>query len=657
MTERVQKLREHILTGAYKTQRTDTPMFGGQEVNKACPDDMFIKMLKEEKPVVLPGDRIGFYMYHTDRPKWRGADAEGNFIPNYGTYLAKGFGGVYQELKEKLGKGDKEQDAFVEKALALLESVFDYCQRYKAVAPKELKKVLERVPYHAPESYHEALVLVRMMIHLQRMNHTVHVTLGRFDQYMYPYYKMDVERGASHDELLELTEEFFLSLNVDTDLYAGVQKGDNGQAMVLGGTNADGSSAFNELSRICMEASLELNLIDPKINLRVSKNTPMSLYRFGTELTKQGMGFPQYCNDDVVIPGLIALGYAPEDAQNYGVAACWEYIMPDVSHDIPNIQAMNFPKVVNQAIREHLTKVDSYDTFLACVKETLEKECDRLIDTVVYEDNPSVFHSLFFDPCIEQARDYSTGVCKYNNIGFHGVGIANAADALAAVKKRVFEEKTVSPEALLLALDANFEGYESLRHSLMECPKMGNNDDYVDDLACFLMETFSETLKNRRDKRGNRVRPGTGSAMYYLWSAEEVGATADGRLAQNAFGCSFSPAITSKLNGPLSVIQSFTKFDMTKIINGGPLTMEIHDTTFRNEFGMTKVAQLVKAFVDLGGHQLQLNAINRDKLLDAQKHPENYKGLIVRVWGWSGYFNELDVAYQNHVIARTEFAV
>lgn len=194
-----------------------------------------------------------------------------------------------------------------------------------------------------------------------------------------------------------------------------------------------------------------------------------------------------------------------------------------------------------------------------------------------------------------------------------------------------------------------------LRNQLLSYPKMGNNDDYVDSLASEIMEAFSGYLNGKPNGAGGIFRAGTGSAMEYLFSAARVGATPDGRKAGQPYGSSFSPAITTKLEGPLSCIQSFTKFDMSKIINGGPLTMEIHDTVFRNEDGIRKVAQLVKGFIDLGGHQLQLNSINRDRLLDAQKHPEDHQNLIVRVWGWSGYFNELDKAYQDHIIQRTEF--
>ncbi len=275
MTERVQTLLKNLRSGAYKSYRTETPLAFETE-NQDC-DMLFQKCIEAEQPVIPEGDRMGFYIYHKQRPKWRGHDAEGNFIPNYKTYLTKGMGGVYEDLKTKLETANPEQKAFAETAISVLESVFAYCDKYQNAASGDLKEALKHVPYHAPKSYYEALVMVRILIHLQRLHYTSHVTLGRFDQYMYPFYKMDVQAGISHDEILELTEEFFISLNVDTDLYHGIQQGDNGQSMVLGGTNMDGSSAFNELSRICMEASLELNLIDPKINLRVSKETPFSL--------------------------------------------------------------------------------------------------------------------------------------------------------------------------------------------------------------------------------------------------------------------------------------------------------------------------------------------------------------------------------------------
>ena len=192
---------------------------------------------------------------------------------------------------------------------------------------------------------------------------------------------------------------------------------------------------------------------------------------------------------------------------------------------------------------------------------------------------------------------------------------------------------------------------------LISSPKMGDNDDYVDSLATEIIQAFSDNMNGRDNGIGGVWRAGTGSAMEYIWRGEECPATADGRRSGEPYSSSFSPSLDVKNNGLLSVIQSFTKYDMKNIINGGPLTVEIHDSVLRSDVGISKVAMLVKTFIALGGHQLQLNSVNRERLLDAQANPEKYPGLIVRVWGWSGYFSELDVKYQNHIIRRVEHTI
>lgn len=446
-----------------------------------------------------------------------------------------------------------------------------------------------------------------------------------------------------------------MALNYDSDLYRGVQQGDNGQSMVLGRFDRDGNSVYNELSDMCLDASLELGLIDPKINLRVSQKTPDELLLKATQLTKQGLGFPQYCNDDVVIPGLIKLGYDEDDAYNYVVAACWEHIIPGCGADIPNRRTLNFPLVVNRVLHERLCQCSSFDELMVQVELAIQKECD----TIVQETKDSYIScpllSIYTDGCIESLTDMWQGGAKYHNFGCHGARIANATDALAAVKQCVFKEHTMMPQALLDALNQNFSGLSELRNQLRACPKMGNNNPEADDISIMLMTYFSKHLNNRDNGYGGIWRAGTGSAMEYILSAQHCPATADGRLAGEPYSSSFSPSLDVKANGLLSILQSFTKFDMTNIINGGPLTLEIHDSLFRNEIGISKVAMLVKLYIQLGGHQLQLNSINREKLIDAQKPPENYPNLIVRVWGWSGYFNELDLKYQNHIIRRCEY--
>ena len=438
-------------------------------------------------------------------------------------------------------------------------------------------------------------------------------------------------------------------------MYPGVQQGDNGQSLVLGGVNADGDPVWNELSELCLEASLSLNLIDPKINIRVSKETPFSVYEKGTLLTKQGLGFPQYSNDDVVIPALCKMGYDLCDARNYVVAACWEFIIPGVAYEIPNVDALNYPGIVLDVIKEKLVGVHSFDELLSEVKARIQSVCFSLAEgTKNIFVEPSPFQSIVMTDCIERAQDISEGA-KYNNYGFHGAGLSTAADSLAAVKKLVFEEKAVTAQELICALDNDFNGYGNLRAQCLACPKMGNNDDFVDGIAVALTDCFADSLAGLKNERGGIFRAGTGSAMYYIWYSEKLGATPDGRKKGEPFSANYSPSLNVKFDGVLSVIHSFTKPHLERVCNGGPLTLEFHDTLFRNEEGTQKVARLVKLFVENGGHQLQLNAINRETLLDAQKHPEDHKNLIVRVWGWSGYFNELDLEYQNHIIKRIEF--
>lgn len=263
--------------------------------------------------------------------------------------------------------------------------------------------------------------------------------------------------------------------------------------------------------------------------------------------------------------------------------------------------------------------------------------------------------SVFIDGCIETLTDGLRRGGTYMNYGCHGTGIANAADALAAVKKVIYDERLLLPQEILNALEADFEGYSEIRNLLKNCPKMGNNDDYVDTIAMNLMDVFAQNMNNRPNGAGGIWRAGTGSAQAYILSAGECKATCDGRKAGEPYSSSFSPSLDVKPNGLLSVISSFTKYDMTNIINGGPLTIEIHDSVLRNDIGIRKTAALVKCFIDMGGHQFQINSINGDILRDAQKNPEKHAGLIVRVWGWSGYFNELDKEYQNHIIRRCEF--
>lgn len=581
-----------------------------------------------------------------------------NINPDYNSLMDAGFNRKRKEIAEARTGADEQAAAYLDALLETLDLIEEFAGRYARAAKdagnEGMAAILQKIPAHKPESFQEALQFFRLLHYCLWCSFNYHNTIGRFDQYMYPYLRADLEKGVlDRGSALELLEEFFISFNIDSDLYTGMQQGD----MVLGGKDRDGKDLYNELSDLCIQASLELKLIDPKINLRVCKDTPLSRYERGTQLTKQGLGFPQYCNDEIVIPALLRWGYEEADAYDYVVAACWEFIIPGKGMDIPNIDGLSFPQVIADCM-ELLPRCRDFSEFQQEVKNCIRENIQKM--TAKYQNvylEPSPLMSLMMDGCISRGQDVSMG-CKYNNYGIHGSGISTGADSLAAIKRFVYEEKSITAIELTEALRTDFKGKENLRNRLRyEGPKMGNDDDVADSHAVWLLDCFAESLEGIHNDRHGIYRAGTGSAMYYIWHSSSLQATPDGRDAGEEFACNYSPSLFSRCEGPVSVIKSFAKPDLVKVSNGGPLTIELYDRLFRNEDSICKVAMFVKSFMDMGGHQMQINAVNREKLLDAKAHPENYRNLIVRVWGWSGYFVELDEVYQDQIIKRMELMV
>ncbi len=659
-------LRRYIVDKKHHQFRKDHPelehlaeRFAGEELSpKERMTRRFELAASLEEPVLLPEEQICFMRTVKKLPdcftqdEWDEIKKHhfihelgymSNLSPNYERVIA---GGLLAERE----KAD-------EYGVRIIDAILDLTERYRRKAMEEgredIAQVLARVPAYGATNFREALQSFRIIHYSLWLEGDYHVTTGRFDKYMYPYLKADMDRGLyTRESALELLEDFFLSFNKDSDLYPGVQQGDNGQSMVLGGIDENGRPVFNLLSELCLEASRHLMLIDPKINLRVDKNTPLRIYELGSELTKAGLGFPQYSNDDVVIKGLEKLGYEHKDACDYVVAACWEFIIPKVGADVANIAALSFPKVVDVCLHRDLESCDTFEAFMDCIREEIGRECDEICGGI---------QDLWFVPSPLMNIMIDGGVydgAKYNNFGIHGTGIATAADSLAVISKYVYDEKRFDAKTLIEAVDSDFAEHGELLPLLRnEAPKMGNNEDLPDSLGVDLLGSFAASLKGRKNCRGGIYRAGTGTAMYYLWHADQIGASPDGRRAGEPFGTNFSASLFARINGPLSVVRSFTKPDFTDSINGGPLTMEFAASMFRDPDSVSKVAALVKAFIDMGGHQMQLNAVNSELLRDAQIHPEEHRQLVVRIWGWSAYFVELDRAYQDHVLARQQYVV
>lgn len=687
MKTRLKNLKEYILDKKHHQFRRTPEELELQHLNETfqkenvhpvkrsaiCLSELFNK----ENPVILPEEKIVFTRTITAIPdiytpfEWdeikkhhyiheRGTVC--NISPDYEYTLKNGLEARKEEIRQRFEGGgvDEEGVAFLNAAFdcitALQGLIGKYAEYALSIGETETAEILQTIKTKGAGSFREALQLLRVLHFSIWEASNYHNTFGRFDQYMYPYYVNDIRNGVlTEEEAFDLLEEFFLVCNKDSDLYPGMQQGDNGQSLVLGGRSVSGEYLFNNLSKMCLKASYELEMIDPKINIRVDKDTPAEVYEMGSKLTKIGLGFPQYSNDDIVIPGLIRKGYSIEDASDYVVAACWEFIIPKVAMDIPNIDAVSLIECVTDHLKE-LNTCKDYNSFYHLVEKEI---CNRVECICSRHRNlymiPSPMMSVLMDGTIERARDISEG-SKYNNYGIHGTGIATAVDSLVAIKKYYFEEKKFDYETFISALSNNFRGEEELQHLLRkEAPKMGQDDDDVDLIAKDLLNSFDQALSDKTNERGGIYRAGTGTAMYYIFHSNHLGATPDGRKAGEVIPANYSPSLFIKHKGPLSVIKSFTKQDLTNVINGGPLTLEFDQSVFRNEESIAKLGMLVRTFIHLGGHQLQLNTVSRDKLLDAKANPDNYRNLIVRVWGWSGYFVELDECYQNHVIERIKF--
>lgn len=654
-----QKLLDYILAKKHHAFREDYTVNLSEIYKEAgmTPEermaDRFERLSKAQKPHILPDEQICFVRTTKQIPdcftedEWKEIKSK-HFIHELG-YISNLSPDYEKAIKNGLLALRETADQYGKRAIDNIIALSDrYREEALRVGREDIAAVLERVPRYGATSFREALQMFRILHFSLWLEGNYHNTCGRFDKYMYPFYKADIDKGIlDESSALALLEDFFISFNKDSDLYVGVQQGDNGQSMVLGGIDENGNEVFNDLSKLCLIASRNLKLIDPKINLRVSKKTPMEEYLLGTELTKAGLGFPQYSNDDVVIEGLIKKGYDPKDAANYAVAACWEFIIPGVGFDVANIGAMSYPKAVDRVLHSCFTSCKSFDEVMDAVKNEITAECESIMAKI--KDLwfvPSPFMSVMLDEI------------KYRNFGFHGTGIATAADSLAAIKKYVFDEKYISAENMVKAVDDNFEHYPDLLYKLRnEAPKMGNDDDYVDDISVRLLDMFAAALDGKTNCCGGCYRAGTGSAMFYLWHADEIGASPDGRRKGEPFGTNFSASLFAKIAGPVSVVKSFSKQHFVNAMNGGPLTLEFHNSVFKGDDALEKVASIVKYFIDRGGHQLQLNAVNLETMKDAQIHPEDHQRLVVRIWGWSAYFVELDKAYQDHVIARQEYSV
>ena len=693
LTERLKQMRDFSQQRQYKQYRTDIN-FDCLRTLKKLKYDMTQRsafllkvMCDAEDPIVFKDEKISFIRTKNNIPAYynkkvlkkyykykKGMVFEPfhNICPDYSILLTKGLENIRKEAELELpNKKNKKEKVFLNSVISTIDSVLSLAKRYelsaKAVGNEIIAELFSRVPRYPAQTFHEALQSVRFISSMFNMVDNYQFGFGRMDQYLWKFYDNDIKSDRlTREQAKELLEEFFISLNKDTDLYRGIQQGDNGQSVMLGGCKSeDGSSAINDLTYLILEVSRNLKLIDPKINFRIDSNTPDDLLELGCELTKCGLGFPQYSNDEVVIPALVKAGYSLEDARNYTVAACWEFIIPGKGLDIVNQGAVSFPYAVDWAFEESMKSFFGFNEKIFCqlIHKSIEKQTKNILKKRDIKTLPSPFASIFFDGTIANHKDASE-CAIYKNIGIHGAGSANAADAIVAIKTIYKETGIKGLKKLLSAKSANFKGYDELFKKVHDdMPKVGNADDRADLELKFLFDCFADVCDKLSVKEKKGIRAGSGSAMYYIWLTDSnkkdieprIKATADGRLVGEPLSTSLAPSHGIKVDGVLSVLKSYSVIDYSRIMNGGPITIELSPSVFNSDEGIKKLAQLLKYFVKLGNQQLQLNVLDASVLEDAIAHPEKHRNLIVRVWGWSGYFTELAPEYQQHVLNRHKY--
>lgn len=569
--------------------------------------DRFALAASQEVPYIAEGEKIVFVRTVTDLPdiltpaEWEamrgrahihGLGYVSGICPDYTAVIRDGLMSCY-------GQADYCQRVEIHAILALADR---YREEALRQGREDIAAVLERVPRYGARTLHEALQALRILHYALWLEGEYHNNIGRFDVLMRPYYERSRAAGMSREEAYDLILDFFLSLNKDSDLYAGGCEGDAGQSMVLGGQVRPMATAFCALSELCLEAALDLGLTAPRITLRVSRETPLSVFEKATELTERGRGFLQYSNDDVIIPGLLSLGYDEWDVYGYAVTAGGEPIIPGLGDDIPNIASLNMPMLAGRAIREALAADEDFPALRARFSAILREETERINESIRdVEFLPSPFLDLF------------GRMRRYRNFGIHGSGIFEAVDALAAVEKYVYDEESVTREELLSALDADFEGYPELCYRLRyEAPKCGQDDNDTNLLLRFVLGAMADACDGLKNCFGGVLRAGTGTATDCPCHPEEHGATADGRHAGEPYGVGFSPSLFARIPAPFSVIRSVTDWPLRRNINGGPLMLEISEGFLRREGGRCKVAELVQFYIRRGGHQLRLNVVNAE---------------------------------------------
>ncbi len=598
--------------------------------------------------------------------------------------------------------------AFYKAVLVVIDAVRRFSLRYSALAVDlasresdparraELERmgaICAKVPYEPASSFREAMQAVwfsQVLLQIESNGHSL--SFGRFDQYLYPYYKADLDGGRiSEDEALELLCNLWIkTLTVQKIRSQAHTLSSAGSPMyqnvTIGGQTTDGRDAVNELSFLVLRSVAQTRLTQPNLTVRYHANIDRRFLDECVEVMRLGFGMPALNNDEVIIPSFISWGVSEEDAYDYSAIGCVECAVPGKwGYRCTGMSYLNFPRLLLCTMNGgvdltsgkrftkdygHFTEMESYEELAEAWDKTIREMCrysvivENAIDKASERDVPDVLCSALTDDCIARGKTIKEGGAVYDFISGLQVGIANMADSLAAIKKLVFEEEKIGRQQLWDALLDDFqspEGQRVQRLLIDEAPKYGNDIDYVDDLAVESYEPYIEEVAKYPSTRFGRgpiggIRyAGTSSISANVGQGMGTMATPDGRHAREPLAEGCSPAHNCDKQGPTAVFKSVSKLPTEKITGGVLLNQKLTPTMLSREENRQKLELMLQTFFNrLHGYHVQYNVVSRDTLIDAQRHPEAHKDLIVRVAGYSAFFNVLSRATQDDIIGRTE---
>jgi len=625
----------------------------------------------------------------------------GHFFPGHENVLKGGLEELIlkAEKKKKDYSDEPEKIVFLDSVITVLNGAKTFIKRYSTLAKnlaeqetnldrqKELFEIAEicaRISVNPPKSFKEALQLIYFTHVIAGLEDGgLAISVGRLDQILFPYYINDINEGKITDDKVQfLIECFYLKLTTlwNYVLHKGIVVAEGppiAQNLTIGGIDRNGNDATNDLSYLLLDSYNYLKTVQPAFSVRIHENTPNELIVKAGEAIKSGASIALF-NDLVMIPGLSRLGYSLEDAREYAPIGCVEPAHPHKTFGCTNATQINIVKCLELTLnngtdmftkkeygvrntKKILTYGDLWDEFVNQVKFFLNPmvETMRHLEKAITELNPQPFLSATIDDCIENGLDITNGGAIYDFTTTQLIGLATVADSLATIKKIVFEDKLLEYDDLVKMLLKNYRGIykgkkgEEWRQTFInKVPKFGNDNDFVDSIGRDVAKSFCEELLKHTNYRGGKYNPGIYSTCFHLGLGVFTAASADGRKSRDHLSNGVGPTNCMDKNGPTAILNSIMKLDNELMTNGNSIVLAFHPNTLKMELFLPLIRSFFKKN---GGFHIQFNVIGKETLCYAQKNPDEYRSLVVRIAGYPVLFTELSQTAQNDIIARTQF--